>query len=194
MAGSTGNLGGRRWNRWRIAGWGAAALILLLPLAAMQLTDEVSWGVEDFAFAAALLGGVGAAFELTVRKTGDAAYRAAVGVALAAAFILLWANAAVGIIGSEDNAANLMVFGVLAVGVVGVLVARFRPRGMARALLATALAQASVAAIALAAGLGSPGSGPLEIVALNGFFVALFVGSALLFQRAARGRPERRAA
>jgi hypothetical protein len=58
---------------------------------------------------------------------------------------------------------------------------------MARALFATALAQASVAAIALSfPSSGAPGGGPLEILALNGFFVALFVGSAWLFQYAAR--------
>jgi hypothetical protein len=57
---------------------------------------------------------------------------------------------------------------------------------MTRALFATALAQALVAATALAAGLGSPGSGPLEIVALNGFFTALWLISAWLFRKAAR--------
>jgi peptidoglycan/LPS O-acetylase OafA/YrhL len=157
----------------------------------MQFTDEVNWDVADFALFGALLIGVGVSYELAVRTTGDNAYRAAVGVALAAAFILVWVNGAVGIIGSEDNPANLMYGGVLAVGIIGAIIARFQPHGMARALFATALAQALVAVIALIAGLGSPWSGPLEIVALNGFFVALFVGSALLFQRAARGRPER---
>jgi hypothetical protein len=152
----------------------------------MQFTDEVNWDVADFAFAAVLLGGVGLAYELTVRKSGDISYRAAIGVALAAAFLLVWVNAAVGIIGSEDNDANVMYGGVLAVGVIGAIIARFRPRGMVRALFATALAQASVAVVALIARLGSPESGPLEIVALNGFFVALFVGSAWLFRRAAR--------
>jgi hypothetical protein len=57
---------------------------------------------------------------------------------------------------------------------------------MARALLATALAQTAVAAIALIAGLGYPWSGPLELTRLNGFFVVLFVGSAWLFHSAAR--------
>jgi hypothetical protein len=57
---------------------------------------------------------------------------------------------------------------------------------MARALLATALAQAAVAAIALIARLGLPYSGPAELVLLNGFFIACFAGSAWLFQRAAR--------
>ncbi len=191
MGGNTGNGGGRRGSRWRIAAWAAAALILLLPLVAMQFTDEVNWDVADFALFGALLIGVGVPYELAVRTTGDNAYRAAVGVALAAAFILVWVNGAVGIIGSEDNPANLMYGGVLAVGIIGAIIARFQPHGMARALFATALAQALVAVIALIAGLGSPWSGPLEIVALNGFFVALFVGSALVFQKAARGRPER---
>jgi hypothetical protein len=80
-----------------------------------------------------------------------------------------------------------MYVGVLAVGIVGAIIARFRPHGMARALFATALAQALVAAIALIAGLGLPWSGPAEILVLNGFFIALFAGSAWLFRRAARG-------
>jgi hypothetical protein len=164
------------------------ALILMLPLLAMQFTDEVAWDLTDFAVAGALLFGAGLAYQLLARKTDNVAYRAAVGVAVAAALTLVWANLAVGLIGSEDNPANLMYVGVLAVGIIGALVARFRSRGMARVLLATALAQASVAVIALIAGLGSPSSGPLEILAVNGFFVALFAGSAWLFRRAAHGR------
>lgn len=122
--------------------------------------------------------------------TDTTAYRFGLGVALAAALILVWLSLGVGIIGRDGDPANLMYFGVLAVGLAGTLIARFRPRGMARALFATALAQTLVAAIALVAGLGYPWSGALELVALNGFFVALFVGSAWLFLRAARGRPQ----
>jgi hypothetical protein len=171
-----------------MAAWAAAALILLLPWVAMQFTDEVAWDLADFAVFGALLIGVGVTYELAARMTGNTAYRAAVGVALAAAFLLVWVNGAVGIIGSEDNNANLMYGGVLGVGIIGAVLARFRPHGMARALFAMALAQAVVAVIALIAGSGSPGSGPLEIVGLNGFFIVLFVGSALLFRKAARGR------
>ena len=116
------------------------------------------------------------------------AYRAAVGVALAAAFLLVWINLAVGVIGDSGDLANLMYIGVLAIGIIGAIIARFRPPGMARALFATALAQALVAVIALIFGLGSPWSPPAEILALNGFFVALFVGSALLFRHAGRER------
>ena len=165
----------------------ATAFILLLPLLAMQITDEVVWSPADFAFAGALLFGTGLTYELVARKAGTIAYRFAVGAALAAAFILVWMNAAVGLIGSEDEPANLMYIGVLAVGIIGALIARFQPRGMARALLATALAQALVVVIALIAGKHRDEVSPLfEILALNGFFVALFVGSALLFRYAAR--------
>jgi hypothetical protein len=77
----------------------------------------------------------------------------------------------VGIIGKDGDPANLMYFGVLAVGILGALIARFQALGMARALLTTALAQALVTAMALIMGLGLPWSGPAEIAALNGFFI-----------------------
>lgn len=109
-------------------------------------------------------------------------------LALGSALLLGWANGAVGIIGSENNKANLMYGGVLVVGAIGAVVARFKPEGMARALFATALAQTLVTMIALVGRMGSPYTGPLEIVTINGFFVALFVGSAALFSKVARGR------
>ena len=179
MARNTQIDGRQRRSRWRLAVWGAAALMLLLPLLAMQVTEEVDWDVADFAIFGAMLVTVCGAFELAAGRTGNTAYRAAIGVALAAAFILVWMNLAVGIIGPEDNPANLMFGGVLAVGIVGSVIARFRPDGMARALVATALTQALVVVIALGAGLGSP-------LILTGFFVALWLGSAWLFRKAAR--------
>lgn len=120
-------------------------------------------------------------------------YRLALAVALVAAALLVWLSLGVGIIGKDGDPANVMYLGVLAVGVVGALIARFRPRGMARALVATALAQATVAAIALVAGLGRPWSGPLELTLLNGFFVAAFLGAAWLFRRATSAPPSLRA-
>lgn len=161
------------------------ALILLVPAVAMQFSDGMAWGPMDFVLAGALLFGSGLAYQVITGKTGSLAYRAAVGIALAAAFILIWANLAVGLIGSEGNPANLMYIGVLAVGITGVVLARLEPRGMARALFGTALAQALVAVVALAAGLGASGQELAKILILNGIFVALFAGSALLFRRAA---------
>lgn len=163
----------------------ATAFILLLPLLAMQFTDEVAWSLGDFAVAGVLLIGTGITYELITRKAGNIMYRFAVGVALAAAFILIWANLAVGLIGSEDEPANLMYIGVLAVGIIGTIIARLQPRGMERALFATALAQALVTVIALIAGMYRyPGSSVSEILNVNGVFIVLWVGSALLFRRA----------
>jgi MFS family permease len=179
MAGRAENEGRRRGSRWRIAAWGTAAALILLPLLAMRVTDEVDWDLADFAFAVALVLGVGVTYELAAKMTGNRAYRAAVAVALAAAFILVWMNGAVGIIGSEDNPANRMYGGVLAVAIVGAIIARFRPGGMARTMVATALAQALVFVIALIGGLGF--TGPITV-----FFAALWLISACLFQKAAR--------
>jgi len=165
----------------------ATAFILLLPLLAMQISDEVVWDLADFAVAGALLLGTGLTYEMVARKMGSIAYRVAVGIALVAALLLVWVNLAVGLIGNEDNPANLMYFGVLSVGIIGASIARFRPHGMARALFATALAQTLVAVIALIAGMDQyPGSSVSEIVNVNGFFVVLFLGSAWLFRKAAR--------
>jgi hypothetical protein len=167
----------------------ATACILLVPLVAMQFTDEVAWSPADFAVAGVLLFGAGLTYERVARKGGNVAYRVAVGVAVAAALILVWLIGAVGVIGEEGDRADLMYFGVLAVGIIGAVIARFRPDGMARALLATALAQGLVAVIALVAGKHqAPISSVFEIVGLNGFFIALFIGSALLFRHAGAGR------
>jgi hypothetical protein len=171
----------------RLSVWAAVvALILMVPLVAMQFTDEVIWTLFDFVFMGALLFGTGLAYELVARKAGTIAYRVAVGLALAAAFLLVWINGAVGIIGSEDNPANLLYGGVLAIGFIGAIVARFHPHGMARALFATALAQALVPVIAFIIWKPSFAEAPgiLGVFVLNAFFVMLFVGSALLFRRA----------
>ena len=176
---------GRRPSRWRLAGWTAAALVLLVPFVAMQVTDEVAWSARDFALMAGLVLGVGVPLELAVRATGNAAYRQAVAVALVGAFLLVWLSLGVGLIGADGDPANVLYGGVLAVGVVGAVLARFRARGMARALAATALAQGAVALGALLAGLGLPDTGPLKIVVLNGLFVGVWLGAAALFRRAA---------
>lgn len=163
-------------------------LLLLIPLLAMRFTDEVAWSPADFAVAGALLFGTGFTYKVVAGKSPSAACRLAVAVALGAALLLVWLNLAVGLIGDETNPANLMYVGVLAIGVVGAIAARLEPSGMAIALSATALAQALVGAIAIAMSRGAADREITAIVILNGFFVALFIGSAWLFRRAAQGR------
>ena len=75
------------------------------------------------------------AIAYTVTNTHSTAYQWAVRVALAAAFILFWMIGAVGVLGPDDeHPADLMYIGVLAVGIIGAIIARFQPHGMARAL------------------------------------------------------------
>lgn len=175
-----------RGSYWRIAAWSAVVGVLLLPLLAMQFTEEVNWTASDFVFAAILLFGSLGAFEVVARMTGDTAYRVGAGVAIAALFLLTWSNAAVGITDSEAD--FYIFFGVPAVAIGGALIARFRPRGMAIAMVVAALAQSLIAVIALATGVIPAYNSAFEILGITGFFVALFLGSAVLFRSAARAK------
>lgn len=184
MVGNTEKGDSWRGSYWRKARWSAAVCVLLLPLIAMQFTDEVNWTLSDFVFAAILLFGSLGVYELAARMTGDITYRAGAGVAIAALFLLTWINAAVGITDSEAD--FYIFFGVPAVAILGAIIGRFRSGGMAIAMVVAALAQAMIAVFALAAGIIPAFNSAFEILGITGFFVTLFLGSALLFQRAAR--------
>ena len=149
----------------------------------------MDWDALDFAIFGAMVLGVIGIYALLRRKANNAPYRFALGIALLTAFVLVWVNGAVGIIGSENNDANMLFFGVLAVAVVGALIARFRPLGMSTALIVTAVAQAGVAAYAIFNELGATAAiWPRDVLMLTGFFVALWLLSAWLFRIAARRR------
>jgi hypothetical protein len=179
---SQGSVGG---SRLRVAAWSGAALLLLLPAVAMQFTDEVNWSTGDFVIMGIMIAVVGGVCELTVRATGNTTYRAGVGLAVLACFLLTWANAAVGLIGSEDNPANMMYAGVLALVIIGAVIARGQAPGMARTMFATVAALVVIAAIAMVLRLGAPYTTPVQIVWLTTFFAALFAGAGVLFQRVA---------
>jgi hypothetical protein len=172
----------------------ATALLLSVPLVAMMVTSEVAWDAVDFAVMGTLIAGTGLLYEVGARISGSVVYRAALAVALAGLFLLIWINLAVGIIGGEDNPANAMYLGVFAVAFLGTCIARLRPRAMARAMFGTASAVALVAVAALVFRLAGSASGAAVAVGVNAMFVALFAGSGLLFREAARRRPERRVA
>ena len=160
-------------NRWRAAGWSLAAALLLLPLIAMRFTAEVAWTPIDFAVAGVLIGSVGLAMELAVRASRDRFIRAGAAVAVLTAVALVWLNLSVGIIGDEANPANLVFLVVLAVALLGALLARGRPRGMALTMSATAFAQLAVAV--LTPGIAAP---------FTAGFAALWMLAAWLFRRA----------
>jgi len=169
----------------------ATASILMIPLVAMQFTQEVNWGLFDFLVMGALLGGSGLIYVLFSSISSNASYRAAVAIAVAAGLLLIWVNLAVGIIGSEDNPANVLYAGVLLVGLLGAGIARLQPRGMAHALFAAAVTQMAVPVVALLIWrpiLNEP-PGILGLFMLNAFFAALFFISGLLFRHASAAEP-----
>ena len=171
-----------------------------------QISHERASGTSDPRIAVGLLSrmvrGVGSDVTWRREQTGPATdrrsrnggpmttstipYRFGFVVALGTALLLAWGVLAMGVIGAEGDPFDLLYIGVLAIGIVGAVIARFRPRGMARALLAMAAAQLVVTVIALLVGKQEVRVSSLaEIVGLNGFFIALFAGSAWLFNRAA---------
>lgn len=76
------------------------ALILLIPLIAMQFTNEVKWDLRDFVVMGGLLLGTGLMCELVLRKVKKRESRIFICAALVVALFLIWAELAVGIFGS----------------------------------------------------------------------------------------------
>lgn len=184
----------RRGSLWKRPAW-ITALILLIPVLGNQFVDGWNWDLGGFLVAGIFLFGTNLTYELATRRADTLAHRAAVGIALATALLLVWMNAVW--MSESENPANAMWFGVPIVGIVGAAIARLRPNGMARALFAMALAQALVTVIVLIIWL--PQITPqiltsrqppvVRMFGLNSLFAALFIGSALLFQKAARAEP-----
>lgn len=180
MAGNGMDTVGQRGNRLRVAIWGLAVGLFLLPLVAMQFTDEVAWTAFDFVFWGGMLLVACGVYEAATRISSDRWYRAGVGAAVVGGFLVAWVNGAVGMIGSEGNPYNLLFLAAIAVGAIGALIAWFKPAGMARALYATAAAHALVGVVALAAGWDMRGA------VLSLFFVLPWLVSAGCFRQAAR--------
>ena len=78
----------------------AVALLLLIPLIAMQFTDDVNWTLFDFIVAGVLLLATGLMCELVIRKVTKIEHRVAICLAIIAVLLLIWAELAVGIFGS----------------------------------------------------------------------------------------------
>jgi len=162
-----------------------AALLLIIPLIATYTVEGFNWQPFDFAIVWVLLSGAGLAYTFIVSRSANLAYRVAAGLAVLAALALIWINGAVGIIGNEDNPANLLYGAVLATGLVGAFLARLKPRGMSYALMATAIVQAFVPVAAFIIWRPDMSPGVVQVFMLNALFVLVFAVSGLLFRRAA---------
>jgi hypothetical protein len=165
-------------------------LLLLIPLVAMQFTNEVKWGVADFIIIGMLLFGAGFSYVLITRYTDSILQRIAVGSAIGTTLLMIWANLAVGLIGSGPNPGNLMYLGVIGVVIIGTVLSGFTAKGMERTMFATALALVVLTGIALLAGMQHyPDSSVESIICVNAFFAVLFAVSGLLFRFVALKQP-----
>ena len=165
-------------------------LLLIVPLVAMQFTDEVDWSVSDFIIAGALLFGTGVLFVLVLRAPENIIYKSGMGLAIGATFLMIWADLAVGLIGSGPNPGNLMYIGVLAVLIIGIYLSHFKPAGLERAMFASALSLVLLTLIALLANRNNyPQSSVIEIIGVNLFFATPYIVSGLLFRYVAQRSP-----
>jgi len=75
--------------------------LLLIPYGAMRFTDEVNWTPIDFITAGVLLLGTGLACEFVLRIVKKARYRIVICAAILFMLFIIWAELAVGIIGTR---------------------------------------------------------------------------------------------
>ncbi len=76
------------------------AAILLVPLVAMQFSDQVQWTLSDFAVAGLLLFGAGLLIELVLRKTKKVSHRNMAIALILLALLMTWIELAVGVFGT----------------------------------------------------------------------------------------------
>ncbi len=161
-------------------------LILLIPLFANHRVEGWNWTFFDFVFAFVVFFGSGLAYSFLSTRMNGFAYKAGIAVAVFSSLVLIWVNAAVGIIGN-DNGTNLLYLGVILLGLIGICVAHFKASGMARAafLMAAALFLVPFVALIFWPSLEWGEPGILGVFILNSIFVALFIVSGLLLRHVA---------
>jgi hypothetical protein len=156
-----------------------ALAALMVPLVASQVVEGWHWGAGGFVMVYVLFFGTGMTYAMIARKMGAWSYKAGVGVALVAGFALGWSNMVQ--VADSGHPENLVYYSVLAVGVVGALLARLRARGLARTLFAMA---ATLALIAVILPSGAPPDMARRMAIGHGVYVVLFIASGLMFRHA----------
>jgi hypothetical protein len=159
--------------------------LLTIPLIGNLVSREWNWSGSDFLIMGLLIAVTTFIWRLLVtRPSANLSYRLGAGLAVGTGFLLVWVSLAVAVIG-DDNPANALYLGSILAGLIGTGVARFQPRGMARAAFAAAAITFFVPIVAwfVDANDFSPGVAPVFL--LNSIFVLMFASAGLLFCRAA---------
>jgi len=80
--------------------YGIPAMLLVLPLVAMQFTKEVNWTVSDFVIGGILLFGTAGIIDFVLRKVKSRRNRIMLSMSVLLVLMLIWAELAVGLFGT----------------------------------------------------------------------------------------------
>lgn len=119
--------------------------LLMVPLVASRVVPGWNWPVRAFVLVYVLFFALGMAYALIARRMGSWAYKAGVGVALAAGFVLAWSNMVH--IADAEGPVFFVYYAVLAVGIAGAWMAHLKARGLAYTLFAMAATMAVIAVV-----------------------------------------------
>jgi hypothetical protein len=154
--------------------------LLMLPLVASQVVEGWNWKPGTFVLVYVLFFATGMAYVQIASRMAAWSYKAGVALALLAGFALGWSNM-VHVAGSE-NPANLAYYSVLAVGLVGVWLARWQAPALSHTLFAMA---GTLTLIACLLPSGAPPDQARNMAIGHALLAALFTASGLLFRHAA---------
>ena len=85
---------------WRWLLWGSIPILLSIPAVAMLLSEEVNWGAEDFIAAAVLFGTTALIVDTVLRHVTTPLARPVLVGSVLLALMLVWAELAVGVLGT----------------------------------------------------------------------------------------------
>jgi hypothetical protein len=159
--------------------------ILMLPLIAMQFTNEVNWSAADFLVMGSLLMLAGLSYVFLLSLARHWSYRLAAALCALASLLLIWVNLAVGIIGATNNPLNLLFAGVILVVLVSVLNAKRSHEILAKGMYTAATLQMVIPILVLTLGdeqLALDQQGFTSLIAC-GVLAAMFLLAGLLFSR-----------
>lgn len=164
-----------------------ATLLLIIPLIGSQFVDGWNWSGSDFVFAWLMVAVMGTLYVAISRKSPNMSYKLGLAAAVATAFLLIWVDGAVGIIG-DGGPFSQFYFMILVLAFIGVLISRFKAAGMSRTAFTTAILIMAVPTVGV---MVNPGAlsympGVLGVFVLNAVFAGGFVVSGLLFRKAGK--------
>lgn len=147
----------------------------------------MNWSVFDILVAIILLAAVLVPGVVIFVRVRSLAHRMAGGLALIGALMMVWANGAVGLVSTPDDSANLLLLGVLPIGLMIAVVERFRAEGLVRGFAVMAVLQLAAGITLFAMGWGADGAAwPFDLLGVTLVYAGLWGACAWLMRRGTR--------